>query len=50
VLARALVSLFLGIELMAQLDSDRDGALALFDQADKLIALAGPLLAMASKP
>lgn len=50
VLARALVSLFLGIELMAQLDSDRDGALALFDHADKLIALAGPLLAMASKP
>jgi AcrR family transcriptional regulator len=51
VLARALVSLFLGIELLAQLDGDRDGALALFDHAETLIALAGPLLAMeASKP
>lgn len=46
VVARALVSLFLGIELMAQLEGDRQNGLALFDEADTLVAVLGPMLAL----
>ena len=46
VIARALVSLFLGVELMAQLEGDRHEGLALFDEADKLVSFAGPMLAL----
>jgi AcrR family transcriptional regulator len=46
VIARALVSLFLGVELMAQLEGDRHEGLALFDEADKLVAVAAPMLAL----
>jgi AcrR family transcriptional regulator len=47
ILARTLVSLFLGIELMARLNDDRVSALALFDGADKILALAAPLVVLA---
>ena len=46
VIARALVSLFLGVELMAQLEGDRRQGLALFDEADRLVAVVGPMLAL----
>jgi AcrR family transcriptional regulator len=46
VVARALVSLFLGVELMAQLEGDRRQGLTLFDEADKLVGVAAPMLAL----
>ena len=45
-LARGMVSLFLGIELMAQLEGDRRNGQALFDEADKMLGYVTPLLAM----
>ena len=46
VIARALVSLFLGIELMAQLEGDRGEGLALLDEADTIVTIAAPMLAL----
>ncbi|MEO8695696.1 MAG: TetR/AcrR family transcriptional regulator [Acidimicrobiales bacterium] len=45
-LARAMVSLFLGIELMAQLEGDRHNGQALFDEADAMLGYVTPFLAM----
>ena len=42
-IAHATVALYLGLELLAELDGDRAAALALFDRADSLAGLLGVL-------
>ena len=48
--AHAVVALYLGLELLSHLDGDRRPALALFDQARRLAALADLLTGRTSPP
>jgi AcrR family transcriptional regulator len=47
--AFGIVALYLGLELLTQLDGDDAPALALFDSADQLAQLFAPMLATSSK-